>query len=109
MSDRYESLSDFYPYYLGEHRNGVCRSLHVLGCLSVLTFLFAGLLTEHRQLLWFVPVVGYGPAWVGHYFFEKNRPATFQYPLYSLVSDWIMFKDILTFKVPLFGTLPEKV
>ena len=68
MSDRYESLSDFYPYYLGEHLNVVCRSLHVLGCLIVLTFLFAGLLTVHRQLLSFVPFLGYVPASVGHYF-----------------------------------------
>ena len=46
-----------------------------------------------------MPVAGYGFAWVGHFVFEKNRPATFQYPLYSLLGDWVMFKDMLTGKI----------
>jgi hypothetical protein len=52
-------------------------------------------------LLWLIPVVGYGFAWVGHFFYEKNRPATFRHPLYSLLGDWVMFKDILIGKVSL--------
>ena len=47
-----------------------------------------------------MPLVGYGFAWVGHFFFEKNKPATFKYPFYSFVSDWIMYKDILAGKIP---------
>jgi len=108
MSDRIQSLREFYPYYLGEHRNGVCRVLHVLGSLLVLSLLAAGTLTENHQILFFIPLAGYGPAWIGHFFFEKNRPATFKYPVYSLISDWIMFKDILLARVPLFGELPEE-
>jgi len=46
-----------------------------------------------------VPLVGYGFAWVGHFVFEKNRPATFQYPFYSLAADWVMFKDMLIGKI----------
>lgn len=50
-------------------------------------------------LLMLVPIIGYGFAWVGHYFFEKNKPATFKYPVYSLICDWLMFKDTLTGKI----------
>jgi len=59
--------------------------------------------TANWPLLWFIPVIGYGFAWVGHFFFEKNRPATFKHPLYSLMGDWVMFKDILTGKISLKG------
>jgi hypothetical protein len=107
MSDRFESLSAFYPYYLGEHKNGTCRALHFFGSSLVLTLLGVGFLTSHHGVLWFLLIAGYGPAWAGHFFFEKNRPATFQYPLYSFVSDWLMFKDILIGRVPLFGRFPK--
>jgi hypothetical protein len=50
-------------------------------------------------LLWSLPLFGYGFAWVGHFFFEKNRPATFTYPIYSFIGDWVMYKDILTGKI----------
>jgi hypothetical protein len=53
------------------------------------------------MLLWFIPLIGYGFAWVGHFFYEHNKPATFQYPLYSLMADWVMFKDILLGKIAL--------
>jgi hypothetical protein len=52
-------------------------------------------ITEQWVLLWLVPVLGYGFAWAGHFFFEHNRPATFKYPFYSLLGDWVMFKDML--------------
>ncbi|MNY76444.1 hypothetical protein D3C86_2160230 [compost metagenome] len=57
------------------------------------------LVTGELKLLWLLPVVGYGFAWVGHFFFEKNRPATFKYPLFSLMGDWVMFRDMLTGRV----------
>ena len=57
----------------------------------------------HSWLILLLGPAGYGPAWVGHYFFERNRPATFRYPLYSLLCDWIMVKDMLTGRVPLTG------
>lgn len=97
---RFDSLASFYPYYLSEHQNVTCRRLHFVGSSLGLGCLFALLLTG--QWLWLPAmfVCGYGFAWVGHYGFEKNRPATFKNPFYSFVSDWIMFKDILTGKIP---------
>jgi hypothetical protein len=67
----------------------------------VLGVIASSLITSNFALLWLIPVVGYGFAWVGHFFYEKNRPATFRHPLYSLLGDWVMFKDILIGKVSL--------
>jgi len=100
MSHRYTSFSDFYPYYLSEHSNPVCRRLHFVGSLLILLLLaavLAGLLSAWWLLV--MPVIGYGFAWVGHFFFEHNRPATFDYPLYSLLGDWVMFRDMLIGRV----------
>ena len=105
MSQRYQSLSDFYPYYLSEHRDGTCRVLHFIGSSCVLILLAVAAAQRELTWLWYVAPAGYGFAWIGHFFFEKNRPATFQYPLYSLLSDWVMFRDILVGKVPLRGDL----
>ena len=98
--DGFASFKEFYPYYLQEHKNKVCRRLHVLGSFVVLGILGYALATSQYTLLWLMPIAGYGFAWVGHFFFEKNKPATFSYPLYSFIGDWVMFKDILTRKVP---------
>lgn len=65
----------------------------------VITIVVYALLTFSFALLWLLPVVGYGFAWLGHYFFEHNKPATFVYPFYSLIGDWVMFKDILIGKI----------
>ncbi len=97
MAKVYDSFKDFYPFYLSEHRNPVCRRLHFAGSWLVILDLFAALWWDWR-LLWLAPIFGYGFAWAGHFFFEKNRPATFTYPLYSFLGDWIMFKDILVGK-----------
>ncbi|GLR12322.1 membrane protein [Chitinimonas prasina] len=91
----YASFKDFYPYYLGEHQNRTCRRLHFVGSALVLLLLLAALLRGQAALLWLLPVIGYGFAWVGHFFFEKNRPATFKHPLYSLMGDWVMFWQML--------------
>ncbi|WP_339799566.1 Mpo1-like protein [uncultured Marinobacter sp.] len=102
MSQEYKSFSEFYPYYLDEHRNLNCRRLHFVGSLIVLVILAAVLVTQAWIWLLLVPLVGYGFAWVGHFMFEKNRPATFKHPLYSLMGDWVMFRDILTGRVSIF-------
>lgn len=95
----YKSLAEFYPYYLSEHSDKICRRMHFIGTsLVILTVVYA-LLQGPLTLLWLLPVLGYGFAWIGHYVFEKNRPATFQYPFYSLVSDFIMYRDMLTGRV----------
>ena len=98
---RFSSFAEFYPFYLGEHRNNVCRRLHFIGSCIVLLLLLIALLTRDAWWLLLLPVVGYGFAWIGHFFFEKNRPATFQYPWYSLIGDWRMFVDVLRGKVRL--------
>lgn len=96
MADQqFHSFAEFYPYYLDEHRDRNCRRLHFVGSLLVLTVLAGVLMTGAWLWLLAVPVIGYGFAWLGHFLFEKNRPATFKYPLYSLMGDWVMFRDIL--------------
>ncbi len=96
---RYRSLSEFYPFYLSEHQNPTSRRLHFIGTALLIVIAVYAIVTLQWVLLWLVPVVGYGFAWVGHAFFEKNKPATFQYPLFSLASDFLMFGDILRGRV----------
>lgn len=95
MSNRYTRFRDFYPFYLEEHRNRACRRLHFIGSGLVLLTLLAVLVTGNWWGLFLLPLIGYGFAWVGHFFFEHNRPATFKYPLYSFMGDWVMFAQIL--------------
>jgi hypothetical protein len=101
MEDRYRTFRDFYPFYLSEHRHPVCRRLHFAGSLLVIAAIAAAILTGSAWWLLAAPVAGYGFAWVGHFFFENNRPATFTHPLYSLIGDWVMFSDILRGRIPL--------
>lgn len=96
---RYTSFWSFYPYYLTEHKNKVSRVLHFIGTALVILCLIAGIISGRWILLIIIPLCGYGFAWFGHYFFEKNKPATFKYPLYSLGSDFVMFWHILTGKL----------
>ena len=99
MEERYKSFKDFYPFYLSQHQNVTCRRLHFIGtALVILTAIYSLFLLELTPLI-LMPVFGYGFAWVGHFVFEKNRPATFTYPLYSLSGDFVMFKDILSGKI----------
>ena len=99
MEKRYQSLKEFYPFYLSEHRNFTCRTLHFIGTGILLVILISMIISNNWSDWWMLPLIGYGFAWVGHFFFEKNKPATFQYPFYSLISDFIMFWHILTFQI----------
>ncbi|MDX3741622.1 DUF962 domain-containing protein [Pseudomonas sp.] len=98
---QFRSFAEFYPYYLGEHSNPTCRRLHFVGTSLAIALLAYTIGSGKWLLLLAVPVFGYGFAWVGHFFFEKNRPATFTYPLYSLAGDFVMFRDILLGKLRL--------
>lgn len=100
MAREFESFADFYPYYLEEHSNPRCRGLHYTGSLLIVALTVYILAFRAWPLLWLVPVIGYGFAWIGHFFFERNRPATFKYPVYSLIGDWVMLKDFLTGQLP---------
>ncbi|GLO41001.1 MULTISPECIES: DUF962 domain-containing protein [Pseudomonas] len=97
----FRSFAEFYPYYLGEHSNPTCRRLHFVGTSLVIALLAYTIGSGKWLLLLALPVFGYGFAWVGHFFFEKNRPATFTHPLYSLFGDFVMFRDILLGKISL--------
>lgn len=100
MEKKYKTFREFYPYYLSEHANPVCRMLHFAGSWVVLGFLVTSIATGNANWLWGALFSGYGFAWVGHFFFEKNRPATFTYPLYSFAGDWVMFFQLLSGKIP---------
>ncbi|CAH0130999.1 DUF962 domain-containing protein [Pseudomonas mediterranea] len=96
----FKSFADFYPYYLGEHSNSTCRRLHFIGTSLVILILVLAVVATAWWWLIALPLAGYGFAWVGHFFFEKNRPATFKHPLYSLLGDFVMYRDMLRGKVP---------
>ena len=100
MTRRFASFREFYPFYLSEHANRTSRRLHFAGSFGVLALVVVAVLrSDARWLLAALPC-GYGFAWIGHFCFEKNRPATFRHPFYSLAGDWVMFKDILTGRIP---------
>ena len=106
MEEKYASFKKFYPYYLSEHVNPMCRKLHFLGTLGVIILIIISYFNTSFLLL--VPLCGYGFAWIGHFFFEKNQPATFKYPIYSLIGDWVMFKDIIIGKELLNPNLTKR-
>lgn len=95
----FNRLMDFYPYYLMEHSKPSTRITHFMGTSLLFVLIVLALVLGNYSLLWFLPIAGYGFAWFGHFFFEKNKPATFQYPFYSLASDFIMYWHILTFQI----------
>ena len=98
-SEKFESFKAFYPFYLSEHQNVVSRRLHFIGTALIIALWVWAISTQNYWYLLLTPVLGYGFAWVGHFFFEKNKPATFKHPFYSLMGDWVMFFDILRGKV----------
>ena len=95
----FRNFEEFYPFYLGEHADRTSRRLHVIGTLGALAQLLAALLLGQPRLLVSALICGYGLAWVGHYVFEKNRPATFSHPLYSLRGDLRMAREVLTGRI----------
>lgn len=99
MAERFATFRDFYPYYLSEHSDPTCRRLHFVGTGLVIGTLAWVLATGTWKGLLLLPVLGYGFAWIGHFAFEKNRPATFRHPLYSLMGDFVMFRDMLTGRI----------
>ena len=94
-SKEYKTFKEFYPFYLSQHQNKMCRILHFTGTLLLLVILVLIMLLDQWKYFWVIPTTGYGFAWIGHFFYEKNKPATFQYPLYSLGSDFKLFYELL--------------
>lgn len=96
---QFNSFEEFYPFYLSQHQNKLCRRLHFVGSTLGLVGLGTAIVTGKKRYIAAGIVAGYGCAWVGHFFFEHNKPATFKYPVYSFMGDWVMFKDMLTGKI----------
>ncbi|MGQ0742153.1 MAG: Mpo1-like protein [Alphaproteobacteria bacterium] len=87
---RITTYREFWPFYLGEHAKALTRAFHFTGTLLASACLLLALLALNPWWLLGAAFAGYGPAWIGHFFVEKNRPATFSYPLWSLASDYRM-------------------
>jgi hypothetical protein len=91
MTHAPQTFEEFWPFYVGEHKNPINRALHYAGTTMVIGTVATAVITLNPLWLLATPVVGYGPAWVGHFVFEKNMPATFKHPLWSLAADFKMY------------------
>jgi hypothetical protein len=96
---RFKSFSEFWPYYLNEHGRPATRLLHYLGSLTGIAVIVALVAMGKWWLFPLAFVPGYAMAWIGHFFVEKNRPATFTYPLWSFMGDWKMLALMLAGKL----------
>lgn len=106
MSDekaQFASFEEFWPFYVKEHKEKATRMFHFVGTSLAIACVAGGLLTRRRSLLLLAPIMGYGPAWFSHFFIEKNRPASFKHPLYSLRADFVMWAKMMN------GTMDDEV
>jgi hypothetical protein len=103
MDKRFESFDEFWPFYVREHKKKLTRQLHFVGTSAALACLAGGLIARKPLLLLAAPIAGYGPAWFSHFFIEKNRPATFTYPKWSLIADFVMWGKMIA------GTMDTEV
>lgn len=94
-TERIKSFREFYPYYLEEHRKKGNRLLHFFGTSLFFLFVLAAIFLKWGWGILVGVIAAYGFAWIGHYFIEKNRPATFRYPLWSLLSDFKLYFQLL--------------
>src|SRR4051812_7359491 len=99
MGARHQSFAEFYPYYLTQHADRRCRRAHFLGTSAAIAALAQSIDSRNPWWLLAALAMGYGGAWIGHFFFEKNRPASFDRPLYSFRADWVMYWQMLTGKL----------
>ena len=90
----FKSFDEFWPHYLREHSRPETRALHIAGTTIAAGSLAAWLATGRSKYLG-LALLGYGPAWLGHYLYEHNNPATFKNPLWSLRADLLMYKKWL--------------
>jgi hypothetical protein len=91
-----KTFKEFWPHYLREHSNPVSRTLHFIGTTLVIGMALTAILTQKWWVFLVMPVCGYLFAWIGHFMFERNRPATFKYPFFSLMADFVMLFKYLT-------------
>jgi hypothetical protein len=93
-SERIRTFEEFWPFYVREHSKKATRTIHFIGTTAVIGCVAYAAIRRKVWPLFVAPVVGYGPAWISHFFIEGNRPATFKYPLWSLKADLIMWSKI---------------
>jgi len=104
-----KNYHEFYRFYLTEHRNIMNRRLHFLGSSIGLYYITKAIRQRKVRYLVYGLVSGYACAWIGHFVFEKNKPASFKQPIYSFISDWKMFVDILKNKLSLKNIDLDKI
>ena len=92
---KFNSLKEFYYFYLTEHQHTVNRALHFFGIALVCLLFIASMLFHNVYFFIAIPFVGFGLPWIGHQFFEKNKPSTLTYPFFSIASDFLLFGDIM--------------
>ena len=95
-SSTFASFREFYPYYLQQHTNRVSRRLHIAGTLLAVAVAVTAIASGHWGWLLAAPLAGYLPAWLGHWLFERNSPATLRHPLYSLRGDVTLLLEVLS-------------
>jgi hypothetical protein len=100
---KFETFDEFWPFYVREHAKKSTRILHFAGTTAGMGLVAAALVLRRPRLLKWSPVVGYAAAWIGHFFFEGNKPATFKYPLWSLRADFVMWGKMIA------GTMDDEV
>lgn len=91
-----KTFAEFWPFYLGEHSKPVTRRLHFVGSSAGIVCAAVAIVTRRWEPLVAALLVGYAFAWVGHFFVEGNKPATFKHPLWSFIADWKMWGLMLT-------------
>jgi hypothetical protein len=96
---RFNSFEEFWPYYLAEHSEPATRTMHAVGTTAALACMAACVATRKWKLLPLALIPGYGAAWLAHAFIERNKPATFDYPLWSFLADYKMVGLMVTGKM----------
>ena len=102
----FRNFAEFYPYYLNEHRHPTSRVLHFIGTWGAVSCLLALMVTGEPAWLLAALVSGYAFAWIGHFRFERNKPATFRHPFYSLAGDFLMWWQLNLGKLKFREQLP---
>jgi hypothetical protein len=103
MTQRFESFDEFWPYYVRQHSKKLTRQIHFVGTSLAVACLAGGLIGRPRWLVLLAPIAGYAPAWISHFLVERNRPATFSHPIWSLQADLVMWGKTLA------GTMDAEV
>lgn len=95
MSEKIENFAEFYQFYLTEHSKTWTRIFHFVGTFLIFVVIAFAIYLKNGNYLWYIPLFGYGFAWFSHAVFERNQPATFKYPLWSLISDFKLFFELI--------------